>query len=477
MPLAISEKSPAEIKRRVKRELSRIQVLHEALQSDIIVGAVECRYALAPAQEYHLERPQCSGTVIRLDVLGLDADLLSEAVRSLLARHSLLRSVLVRDGQDWVWEQRAVPEQLTLPAVDLSDYSKADQQELLVRLLPKLFTEPYRLSGRLLYRMALVRLNWREHRLLLPCSHLIYDETSGSILESELLEAYRRLASRSEEDLTAWPQLRTSGAEAGTAGMPADGYPAYVAQVRKGPQHIGDHELVRLFHLEDFDAGLELVNESIQALLGQGYTKAELRFDMSGFKELASVNWGVWSLQLAGRFFRRYLQVAAVPVWMTHYGRHYENNAFFKTVGECIDQIPLLLTGTEADSESVRDKLQTAAARNINFLNLVYNEQTASNYPKSRRLLQKGLDSTAIVYNYLGESEDAAYLFEEAEAAGGESHAQQPPVLHFTSQHQGSVWQISVTLPYREEKETIMEMLEKELQTLAASLRSVKAHV
>ncbi|MFB7816379.1 amino acid adenylation domain-containing protein [Paenibacillus chitinolyticus] len=477
VPLAISEKSPAEIKQRVKRELSRIQVLHEALQSDIIAGAVECRYALAPAQEYHLERPQCSGTVIRLDVLGLDTDRLSEAVRSLLARHSLLRSMLVRDGQDWMWEQRAVPEQLTLPAVDLSDCSMADQQELLGRLLPKLFTEPYRLSGRLLYRMALVRLNWREHWLLLPCSHLIYDETSGSILEGELLEAYRRLDSRSEEDLTAWPQLRTPGTEAGTTGMSADGYPAYVAQVRKGPQHIGDHELVQLFHLEDFDAGLELVNESIRAPLGQGYTKAELRCDMSEFKELASVNWGVWSLQLAGRFFRSYLQVAAVPVWMTHYGRHYENNAFFKTVGECIDQIPLLLTGTEADSESVREKIQTAAARNINFLNLVYNEQTASNYPKSRHLLRKGLDGIAIVYNHLGESEDAAYLFEETEAAGGDSYAQQPPVLHFTSQHQGSVWQISVTLPYREEKEAIIELLEKELQALAASLRSVKAPV
>ncbi|MED1517903.1 condensation domain-containing protein, partial [Bacillus paranthracis] len=180
-------------------------------------------------QQYHLEHPQSSGGIVSFDTYLLDTDRLSSAVRHLIDRHELLRSVLVQTDGRWEWEVLPTPEQIEIPILDLSDYPADRQKQLISWMLPQFFLKPYEVTGSLLYRIALVRLNLREHLLVLPCSHIIYDGMSGNVIKSELHRDYA--------DIDNAPSIWTGN------------YRDYVYQIRKGPQGMNDQQISDEFRL------------------------------------------------------------------------------------------------------------------------------------------------------------------------------------------------------------------------------------
>ncbi|MVO98369.1 non-ribosomal peptide synthase/polyketide synthase [Paenibacillus lutrae] len=432
--------------------LEQLAVMNEAWNVSLLSGIPEERYGLGPAQQYHLENPLCSGGVIPFDTFLLDSGRLTAAVGRLLNRHELLRSVLVQTQERTVWELMPVPEQIQLPVLDLSEYPAAKQKQLLALILPQFYMTPYEMNGSLLYRIALVRLNLREHLLLLPCSHIIYDGMSGDVIKSEL---YREYAAKNEQPV------------AGT-----DSYRDYVRQVSKGPQGMDDQQLVEAFRLSSFASAMKELALTVSKRSRAGSTELDYELADWGKPVEAGQMWNL-SLQLAARFFRSYLQMTEIPILLTNYGRKYEEKQYFDTVGEFIDHIPVLLTDERDLSQDIQKKLNLAVSRNLNFLNLIYNDEMTSSYPLSKQYMKQSLQQLPIVFNYLGESSDKAQLFEDMQMfenlEDGAKISSGKPIIFFTVQHQDDALRISLELPYEEDQSFIKELLEAELGRLRSN--------
>ncbi|MGG4217920.1 non-ribosomal peptide synthase/polyketide synthase [Paenibacillus jamilae] len=436
----------AAVKRQADEWLEYLLRMNEQWNRTILAGEPLQRYALAPAQHYHLEHPQSSGGVIPFDSYLLDVDRLSAIMRRLIERHELFRSVLIQTDAGWEWEMLSMKEHMDIPMVDLSSYDAEMQNRILSHLLPAFYMKPYETSGNLLYRVALVRLNLRDHLLLLPCSHLIYDGMSGEVVKSELYRAYDDM-STVEEQLT-------------------ESYVDYVSQVRKGPQSLNDQQIVDNFGLSDFAAASDAV---VFAVNERSYTTGtDVTIELENWNDSGEVG-HMWDLaiQLANRFFRRYLQVDEVPIFLTNYGRTYEDKQYFDIIGEFIDQIPILLTAADEQGDEIRKTMQLAVSHNLNFLNLIYNDETTSLYPQSNQYLKQSLNKLPIVFNYLGEASDKYQLFKNIEPE--ERDIDRDSIIFFTVQHFENILQISLELPFEENPESIKGILETEIKNFSVT--------
>ncbi|WP_180984584.1 non-ribosomal peptide synthase/polyketide synthase [Paenibacillus sp. F4] len=431
------------VKRHAEEWLEHLLRMNDQWNSTMLAGEPLQRYALAPAQHYHLEHPQSSGGVIPFDSYLLDVERLSAIMQRLIERHELFRSVLVQTDVGWEWEMLSMKERMDIPMIDLSNYGSEMQNRILSHILPAFFMNPYETTGNLLYRIALVRLNLRDHLLLLPCSHLIYDGMSGEVVKSELYRAYDDMSN--------------------VKGQLAGSYRDYVSQVRKGPQGMDDQEIVDKFRLSAFAAASDAV---VLAIDERNHTTGtDVTVELADWNDSDAIG-DMWNLaiRLANRFFRRYLQVDEIPILLTNYGRAYEEKQYFDIIGEFIDQIPVLLTDADEHGHEIRNSMQLAVARNLNFLNLIYNDEMASLYPQSNRYLKHSLNKLPIVFNYLGEASDKYQLFKNIEPE--ERDIYRDSIIFFTVQHVENVLQISLELPFEENPEAVKAMLETELANL-----------
>ncbi|QAV18752.1 non-ribosomal peptide synthetase [Paenibacillus chitinolyticus] len=434
------------------RVLKKVSSAHEAWGTALTQMPAAEQYSLAPIQEYHLAYPEASGTILSFDEI-IDTQRLNAALQRVIEKHDLLRSQLVQTGEQWGWELKEKSPGFALPVVDLSAYLPSVQQRIMSGLLKELYLRPYELGGSAaLYRFALISLNLREHILLLPCSHIIFDGMSSEILRSDVLAYYN-----ADEDQSS----RHEG------NRPDHSYRSYVGQVRQGPAGIGDAEINERFRLESFYQQTSVIGEALQGKKRSKATKYRHEINMEGQDAGTDLAERMWekALDLAERFFSRYVGLEEVPVWLTNYGRHYTGRHYYDTIGEFIDQIPVLLGGISGDEKrSVQNLLQAASTHNLNFFNLIYNRETAEDYPLSGYYLQNSLHKLPIVVNYLGETQQDGELLQELDDPDIDS-TEVRPVIYFTVQHTGNLLHISLLLPYEEDEETIRRMFESVIPT------------
>ncbi|WDZ59769.1 non-ribosomal peptide synthetase [Paenibacillus polymyxa] len=421
--------------------LASIAKLNTDWNTNILSLNAIVRYPLAPAQHYHLQHFTGSGLAVQLDSY-LNTERLTVTIQRLLQRHELLRSVLVQSSGAWEWELRPAPEHLFLPTVDLSGQPVQAQRRLLSSIASKLFLEPYELTQSLQYRIVLIRLNLREHLLLFPCSHIIFDATSSDILRRQLLDEYHR------------PQQTAHATEEVQ-------YREYVNHIRQGPQGIGDQEISEQFKLQTFGENNDRIHVLTEERNYADTTRYRWELNLSDISEQhgAANMWDI-SLQMAVRFFSSYFQLSDVPLWITNYGRQYGDRNYFGTVGECIDHIPVVLQedDTESYEKSIHTHLDFASRYHLNFFNLIFNAEMEKAYPISSSILIKGLEQLPIVFNYLGEGREDAELLDNLHTEGTQANVNK--VIFFESEHVGDILKISLTIPYHENDQYIHQIFQ-----------------
>ncbi len=139
---------------------------------------------------------------IALRVCGeLDVGALEHAVAELVSRHAVLRtSFAVHDDQP----VQVLAEAVDAPVVKIDLREAGEPQQELEALMAQATQTPFDLSRAPLLRVVLVRLDAREHVLLVTLSHLVGDGTSLTILAAEIGELY---AAQVEQRVANLPEL------------------------------------------------------------------------------------------------------------------------------------------------------------------------------------------------------------------------------------------------------------------------------
>ena len=123
----------------------------------------------------------------------LDLAALRQAFGVLLERHGGLRTVF-EEGPDGLARQRIVPQlALELPLIDLTPLPAAQRRERALAEAERLCLTPFDLTRGPLLRVAAVRLDSRQHLLVVVMHHIISDGRSMQILLEEFAGLYAAL--------------------------------------------------------------------------------------------------------------------------------------------------------------------------------------------------------------------------------------------------------------------------------------------
>jgi aspartate racemase len=131
---------------------------------------------------------------------NLREESLQASLRALVDRHESLRTTFGQEDGHPV--QMVHPElELDTTVYDLADVPEADRVTQAMQLLKQEAHRPFDLSNGPLFRVCLVRLQEREHLLLLNLHHIVADGWSVEILLQELTELYASSATGREATL------------------------------------------------------------------------------------------------------------------------------------------------------------------------------------------------------------------------------------------------------------------------------------
>ncbi len=132
---------------------------------------------------------------------ALDLAALRRAFDTILARHEVLRTVLVLDehGEPQQQVQPAVP--LPLELIDLSALTGPDQAQAVEQALATHSLQPFDLGRDLMLRACLLRLGAQEHILLVVMHHIASDGWSMNVLVDEFTALYGAFSAHQPDPL------------------------------------------------------------------------------------------------------------------------------------------------------------------------------------------------------------------------------------------------------------------------------------
>jgi amino acid adenylation domain-containing protein/non-ribosomal peptide synthase protein (TIGR01720 family) len=130
---------------------------------------------------------------------NLNIEALSNAIRQIINRHEVLRTVIVeQDGQPWQSIQEKDGWQLN----ELDGAAYSEDEDGLQTYIQQLILQPFNLAKDYMIRADLLRLNELHHVLVVTLHHIAADGWSASIIVRELVELYHSFETQKTPNLT-----------------------------------------------------------------------------------------------------------------------------------------------------------------------------------------------------------------------------------------------------------------------------------
>ena len=145
----------------------------------------------------------------------LNVDALRSAFSTIVERHQCLRTVIKADEQG-PYQQVLSGEALTLPLVDLTDVSEAEQPERIEQLIVEQAAIEFKLDQDLMLRLCLVKQAEQRHTLIVVVHHIASDGWSMGLMVNEFNHLYNMAGSFRQlppldiqyRDFAAWQQTQ-----------------------------------------------------------------------------------------------------------------------------------------------------------------------------------------------------------------------------------------------------------------------------
>ncbi|MBN3950378.1 MAG: amino acid adenylation domain-containing protein [Nostoc sp. NMS7] len=158
---------------------------------------------------------------VALSVAGhLNVTALAQSLNEIVRRHEALRTTFTTVNQQPVQVIHSA-QTLTVPVIDLEEFSESDRQTQYLRLADQEAKQPFDLSQFPLLRAKVLRLSDEEHIVLLTMHHIISDGWSLGVLVQELATFYDAFSNHQPvplsplsiqyADYAVWQQQRLQG--------------------------------------------------------------------------------------------------------------------------------------------------------------------------------------------------------------------------------------------------------------------------
>ncbi len=361
----------------------------ELFVSQITGQSVEKQYELTAMQRAHLTVSQrLCGNITEFENMP-DYNVFQKAILEVIKNQELMRTIMVQGDKNPEWKVFESPEILEVPYVDLSALSIIERNKVVDELLNAHFAKSFN-EGDLLYSIAYLKLDTKHSIVILPFDHSIFDGQSREVLRRNIITTYQSIE---KNEIVAIDNSQP--------------YSDYTQQIKKGPVNINEQEIIDAYRLYEYNQYKAQVEDKF--ISKESGNLVSLDYEIARKNENSDEK--IWELafQICSQFFKNYLEVEKIPVKIVYYGRHYEGNSYFGSIGEFLDLLPVIVdtndTTFASQSHHVHQIIDMATNHNINFLSLYLNETLNTKYPEIVKLISsEKLDpfDPMIMFNYQG---------------------------------------------------------------------------
>lgn len=362
------------------------------------------KYPLSPVQEFSAKFRQNSGCVIKFDNY-IEVEVFEKAFLKLVQTQGLLRSVMIKENGKLMWKEYAASDYLPINFIDVSDLNM-DLQKKVIKLISQDFcSETGDRFNTPRYRVALVKLNLKEHILIMGCDHIIFDAASSEVIKRELLKFYEdyKGVNKSENEL-----------KKESENFIEKDYFHYTEQILKGPSDINDEELYLKFKLEDFNTWSAKLKSSMKKYK----KKRNMKYDFCIDLEMDKIGVNPWELSVAltVSFFNKIFGIDRIPMWILNYGRSYQDNEYLDTVGEFVDAFPAIVDISCDNplnmSNYIRELTEFIKNHNISFAAILFNDNIKRMFKKIDSFIKGQLFSQFVIFNFQGSFDEDESKYE-----------------------------------------------------------------
>ncbi|MDQ1352214.1 MAG: hypothetical protein QG657_2520 [Acidobacteriota bacterium] len=256
---------------------------------------------------------------------------ISDFVKTLTQRNSLLRSVIINEKGNYFIEEFDAFPNIRMPLIDVSSYSDACRETIIDRMISYL-NKPMELFDHVLFRPWVLRLDHTHFRLFLQLNHLIFDGASVGVLD----EQFNALKHGIEG-----PQRKST---------PITDYYDYVQFMKE--QNYDHTGLDKYLNLKDyFHANKVILKKYEMANTEYESFEVDISSISAKFKDYYNEIAFLAFVKLIGDLFG----VDKVPIEYITNGRNYKGGDFNHIIGDFHDTIPVLVS-LPADPKSEIDR-------------------------------------------------------------------------------------------------------------------------
>ncbi|MBR3772801.1 MAG: amino acid adenylation domain-containing protein, partial [Clostridium sp.] len=266
-----------------------------SLLSDTITqNEVVSEFSMTPVQKKHYKAKENKGGFTMI-AEGTENEI-KKKIASLIVKHQLLHCTYKEDSD--VWKEHSVKDKIfaiiqSIIVFDISDFDKETKEKVVKDVFHGLMDADYA-EGKLLWRIACLKLNHRKIQIVWCFNHCIFDGMSAEILKKQII-------SKEKINLLDVETVK---------------YEDYVNMLCKSAQNGNEKEILEAMHLKQWAKSNGSIVQKIKQDKGE-QKSVQLRIPRNQQNE------NIWSKAFltATHFLEAYYQQKEIPVAILNYGR------------------------------------------------------------------------------------------------------------------------------------------------------------
>ncbi len=326
-----------------------------------------------------------------------------KAIGAVLCENQLLHCKLTETNNQVQWVELDIDEMKEvlgyyIAYFDISMYTEEVRNKVLETVSKAMFQKEIEKDA-ILWRNCILKTDEQHYSVIWSSNHIIFDAMSGEVILHQLEMKLKKMKSD----------------------VPVKSYDKYVELLQKGPQEITEDELVEKFQLEKWSDRNQKLMDGLKK--GETGDKKQITLSIPLTEDKKTDIWW-YAFNLVSGILKKYAEVEEVPFAIVDYGRCYQEENFYNSVGEFLDIIPII--SAEGQPISIEAILADCREKSVNFMSLLLDNELSETYAHTQELLKKYYVTESgkfnfVLYNFqgfvTGQEKEAFENVEEEEIA------------------------------------------------------------
>ena len=352
-------------------------------------GTVQSDFLCGPGQNKIFRKKYNDLVISKTSIESIDEEKIKDAIRSVISKHSLLRSIIIYRGGKYYFKEGTINSKFKIDVLDITKWKNIDKESIKRQVETELFDYVAKMNkeNNILYKFVLIKTDEKTYEFTIIFSHLISDAASANIFSKELITKYQEimgLLNESKNDEFTYKDYLSELSN----NYSKSKYLEFVNS--KKYQKIKKYSNGKRNNRDLQTYILKVPNETVRNFINDNeeYTKEGIL------------------LWLSTKLAKIILDKEKIAYRITNSGRTVGNKKFNNVFGDCHVHYPLIINSDIDSISTCSSKLEKEFKYYYQDKNIYLEDLCYSQNSKKNNNIEQMFDNLDCVFNYIGEMDE-----------------------------------------------------------------------